>query len=312
MKKILFVFGIALVAVSLTLIVLVTKYGLFSKIDTVSEYKILHPRFPVNGLSLNGISPKDADQMVSDFIDDHESSDPKTAIWLSVNWVNNVADLLKNEGDDGIRIYFAKKADNTGKKRNSILIVSTKNDGVDSRAETGIDHLDYFDHNVTFFINLLDPTTRKKDIQEDLGGYDLGATLFDANYVCPSETCNVFSTNYIECAEAQKAVLNFSQKSNLAINTDNEWFPIALIEGLKAELKAATASIPADGIRIYFAKNYDNPGDVKHKNRNTFIITTTKSAGNSHQDYHECYTSNKGTKDHGEECPNNCNGVTIP
>jgi hypothetical protein len=294
MKKLLFLFSILLIVIT--------------ESNTCNHNKQKSPLSATKPITLNGVDSAKADSMVSYYIKDHISSDSKTAIWLSRKWVDTVDSLLAAEHGDGFRIYFAKRNDNL---RNTIVIVSTTYDGENAKAESKKDHLDYFTHNSSF-LNSADAK-----IEEDWYGKP-GAELFDPAFVCPGETCTTASINYITCSDADTAVQNFL-KPNQSINTDSEWFPISLLDKLREELdKGATnTSSPSDGIRIYFAKNPNNQKDPKHKNRNTLIITTTQLFNKTHRDYFYCSTAKQVSKnivtdDHGEECPNNCNGVTLP
>jgi len=328
MKKLVLGLVLALIAVSTVLFVKVknTKKntGITPRVKTSQSF--LPTDISLNGILMDDQTINCADSIVSHFIDDHSSSDPKTAIWFSITWVNMMAKYLPGEGADGFRIYFAKKSDANQNLRNAIVIVPTHADAVaDPKAETGADHEDYFDHSNATFYSFLKGLSGSSDITEDLGGNDIGATLFRpaAENICPNDACKISPDpkDYISCQDAHAAVSNFVKRPNQAINSDSEWFPIDLITDLQAELQAAldqNPKIPADGIRIYFAKNIENKKDPKHKNRNCLIFATTVDNGTitgskSHKDYYECYyTAEKGLDDHGEECPNNCNDITLP
>jgi|GEM_PF-2433648 len=267
-------------------------------------------------VTLTGIPYVEADTMVSRFRKNRTSSDPITAIWLSKDWVDAVADLLEEEPiADGFRIYFAKRQDG----KNTVVIVSTMDDGPDN-SESGADHLDYFSHSMQF-----SSAIAKLPFIEDYTG-DPGATLFTS----PPTTCATGCfpgaiNNNIKCDEAFNAVQNL--KKDPLINTNSEWFPIDLISSLRDELDYAadTLNKPVDGIRIYFAKNIESATNQKHKNRHSFIVVTTQKVRNVPRvDYYTCYnpnnpghkfasdTSKFTTTDNGEQCLNNCNGATLP
>jgi hypothetical protein len=290
-----------------------------------SQKKIVRAVPSLNNITLNGLSRADAETMVSNFTQDNNSSVNSTNVWLSKKWVESVAALLAAEKQqnipipvDGFRIYFAK---NGGE--NTIVIVSTKQDVPNPLSSSPISsyyHKDYYDHSSS---PMLAAYLQTKDaiVQEDYSK-DEGATLY-YNPQCPTtQTCSINAYNFIYCDEANKAVMNFGLQP---INIENEWFPVSLLFYLRDELDATAATadkITPDGIRIYFAKYPVYPTDPNqtHINRHGLIFVTTKqTADGDHQDYYQCYASNSNwkktftsTNDNGEECPNNCDDITLP
>jgi len=266
-----------------------------------------------DGVTLNGVQHDIADSLVASFVDDNTSSDFRTNIWLSKPWVTSVYQILSDEqknnvGTDGFRIYFAKRLDaGTGKMRNTIVIVSTKNDGDDPHAESGEDHLDYYEHTSDF----LQRPNSDASLNEDWVGSS-GATLY-SDSTCTGDNCSVNTINFIRCKDAYKAVQNFGKQT---INTYSEWFPIELLEYLRDQLNDPLNKY-ADGIRIYFAKN------KAKKNRHSLIFVTTQNIGTPRQDNYACYGQKLtekyhhynrmvGSNDNGEQCPNNCAVTTLP
>jgi hypothetical protein len=265
-------------------------------------------------VTLNGISAQTANNMVSEFKKNCMSSHTKTAIWFSKIWVEKIDNILNREGADGFRIYYAKNAD----KKNTVVIVSTKDDGPDfsKTCDTHRDHLDYFGHTSPF----LDTLNAGAHAVEEYDGSDPGATL----YTTPDCTgsCLLGATNNISCENATIAVKKFGKQS---INTRSEWFPRILMDGLKKELDGEPKKFLADGIRIYFAFHpLDIPGapstNPKHPGRHAFIIVATHTAvingiKRNRVDYYKCYANfdkDFFSGDNGEQCQYNCTGATLP
>lgn len=259
-----------------------------------------------NGVTLDGLLLDTANSYVENFYDDNTSSDTATNVWFSDNWVDKIRTLLNNEKDttnvDGFRIYFAKKNDG----KNTIVIVSTIQYGIDANAPSHADHLDYYGHRLAYLNNLNKYNNPTEYIEAHDKKDTLSAKLY--RHKCPCSDCDSTKhNNHISCAEAYSLVSKFKKKT---INTMNEWFPLSVIDSLDDELKAAKkAKVKADGIRIYFAKN--------KKKRNVFVFTTTKDSLAYHVDYYERYnkiaiSKKHGADDHGEECPINCNTVSLP
>ncbi|SEP37958.1 hypothetical protein [Mucilaginibacter sp. OK283] len=293
MKKIILTICIALIGVAIYLFVI--------KKNNKSISLVL----PTNGITLDGLSTATANSYVENFYDDNTSSDTATNVWFSDNWVSKIKALLDNEKEtvniDGIRIYFAKKENG----QNTVVVVSTVKGGSNVNAPSKADHQDYYEHTLAYLNNLNKYNNGTEYMEEHDKKDSLSAKLY--LYKCPCVKCDHSEkdNNHISCAEAYDLVSRFKKKT---INTLNEWFPISVIDSLDAELIAAKAKhVPADGVRIYFAKN--------KKKRNVFVFTTTKDVAGMHVDYYERYNDQpviKGTDDHGEECPINCTTVSLP
>jgi len=325
-----------MLAISIALVIASCKESNKKKINSNDSLNVKaempHPSSPPNGITLNGVSWSNANKMVSDFMSDSSSSDPKTTIWLSKNWVDSVYKALTNEqdnnvGTDGFRIYFAKRLDNiSNRMRNTIVIVSTRSDGDDAAAESLKDHLDYYEHSSPF----LQKASQDRQLTEDWNGDPNATLLYYGNRCCADDNCSIAAINNIPCIDAYNAVINFVNLNPNLINTHSEWFSLDLLQALKEELDAALSQaptpIPADGIRIYFAKNTTSVKNPKHQNRHSFIIVTTKADtvnGRAiHKDYFQCYNPKNNylkkqkndfySNDNGEQCPNNCKGTTLP
>ncbi|HTD99132.1 MAG TPA: hypothetical protein VK668_07575 [Mucilaginibacter sp.] len=277
-----------------------------------SGVKTEHKKLTTVEQTLNGIDLIHASAMVDNFQSDNTSSHMNTAVWLSKEWLDAITSLLNKEQatvkTDGIRIYFAKKPDGLSKS-NTVVIVSTRDGGTDTNAESGSDHIDYFEHDLDFLATAT--ATAKAKVVEEYSPAE-GATLYDEHNTCPAKDgCAINTINYITCENAGKAVRNFGSST---INTNSEWFSIDLIKYLDLELNSAPEDVTADGIRIYFAKNTDETNTnikYKKKRRHSFVIITTQADGSIHKDNYICYV-HKGGTDNGEQCPNNCNGVKLP
>jgi hypothetical protein len=274
--------------------------------------------FPQNGITLNGIKcdgPKsDANNWINNFMDDNRSSENQTAIWFSKNWVDSIALFLSKEpeqsgGTGGIRIYFARKADgdNPVTGDNTVVIIAADDD-----------MQDYFEHDDPDFSSFLNQILlhQGRYITEDHGAKDPGASFYHGANCNIAQNCIVTDGHNLSCTEAQAAVNTFNntKRPQQAFNTESVFFPLELLQDLSQELDApAPKGITPDGIRIYFAKN-----SVNH--RHFFILVPTQADPNnaySHIDNLDCFGGGGprhpfGPTDDGEECPNNCNGVTLP
>ena len=276
----------------------------------ISESKEIY-HFPPRGITLNGVLSADASEMVSKFKSDKKCTDKQTAVWIDLAWINHTLDTIAKEHGDGIRIYFAK-CKNINK--NTIVIVSTyRAINSDLKAESTQDHVDYYDHTYSSFMS-------KEDTLSKDSATDPGALLFKPSSPCPAGDCLSVLPNHISCNDAYKAVQNYASPGE--INTYSEWFSLKALEAIRNDLDARTKDYPTqpgDGIRIYFAKHTDST-NKKHPGRHAFIIVTTYKVSSGGTDYHYDYfcPSKSFVKvhldgtDNGEECPNNCNGVTLP
>ncbi|WP_419700291.1 hypothetical protein [Mucilaginibacter sp. NFX135] len=256
-------------------------------------------------------SEENARRMVRAFRSKKGLFNSKTSVWFPYRYLELLEKKLiedkKTKKADGVRIYLARR-----KGLNTFLLVPTKDDGQNPDFEsdpTKRVHLDYYDKPITLSWK---PVGCGHDDQE-IG--DEGATL--DNPKCPKSSAIVFEKHDITCEEASAYVNNNKPQDNKdIINTTSEWFELDFITYLKKQILAARAkTVDADGIRIYLARHLPtDPGDLA--NRHAFIIVTTKKGKggkNVHQDFYENYSSEKffATYDNGEQCLNNCHGVTL-
>ena len=233
-------------------------------------------------LTLNGIPFADADKMVKDFQQDQKSSHQKTNIWFSKEYVSKIYSILDAADCDGIRIYFARKADGD----NTIVIVSTRDNG-ESNSPPKKRHKDYFEHYAPFL------STNEARSKEDYGT-NPGARLYEPALACPPQTCRS-SENRVTCRDAHTWVKQFRAAAAAEFKTKGVWFSKELLGDLRDELNAVPNK-KGDGIRIYFV--------LKPSGKHNLVIVTTKDGG---KDYLECYNKNfMGADDNGEECPNFC------
>lgn len=238
-------------------------------------------------ISLNGVSLADANSYVSDFINLASVYKSPTSIWFSKAHIDSLKALLKREGADGVRIYFAKYPNG-----HNIIMVSTRKTG-----EPG--HQDYFEHSAPFLL-----TAGAKGTVDYAGKNGTG--LYDPALKCPAtDNCNISYEHYLKCSEAADRVRNFT---NDKFVTTSEWFDIGVLNYLVEELDSTSG---ADGVRIYYARK-PNP-DIKESTHGFVIVTTKTSTTNRniHEDYYTCNTL-KYRLDNGEQCPTSCAGVTWP
>ncbi len=249
---------------------------------------------PADSLTLNGYTFADATSMVKDFRKNPVSSDARTSIWFSKEYIDSLSQILPQEGVDGFRIYFAKK---NGK--NDIVMVATKSTTIVNPDDPKkFVQQDYFELRSAFFKTARTENSGIIENDATLAGI---STASAAN--CTAIPCNK-SLNAISCLQGKKWVNQFGKDS---IKTRNLWYPIRLIHFWKEELDAAVRKGgKGDGIRIHFARN--------DKGKHIFVVVTTRDNGTKRSDYYNCYSDEKnkflGVDDNGEECPNNCHGST--
>lgn len=305
MKKLVIILSLAILGLSVALVIFITKF----KPEPVanSEFKKKFT-FPANGLTLNGVPCNGvkslANMWVNHFVNDNVSDETKTAIWVRREWLDNIATFLKQEhismGADGIRIYFAKDPLSAHGEANKIIITATQNGKID-----------YFVHNASFtaFLKKVQGNTSWY-FTEDHGGHDVGAYFYNDGHVCVANDCSETPDNNINCDTAHNWVKHFRDQTRnpQGVNTDSETFTYDFIEGLDQELTSSGTT--ADGFRIYFAKS-------RTTHKHLFIIVPTQknpNNPNSHLDNYSCFAAGheKGPNDNGEQCPDNCTGVTLP
>lgn len=239
-------------------------------------------------LTLNGADLKEADGMVTDFITKPGQYDTPTSIWFSSDYVKNVYDILIKENADGFRLYFAKTAEG----KNTIVIVSTRNLHPDAPGDKI--HTDYFEHKYPYL------ETAEKGVISNT--YKDGALLYSPNLQCPDDDkCDTEYAHYLSCAVS--ATWANAYKTPEDIKTTSEWFDIGVLAYINKELQN-TVNKP-DGVRFYYAK-------IATKGHG-FLFVTTHANNNVHEDYYTCLADKLiHPGDNGEQCPNNCNGVTWP
>ena len=260
-----------------------------------------------NSYTLNGIPFRKANKMVNLFIKDPGSytDTSQTCVWFTAAALDSMYQTLLRTKADGIRFYFARTVEN---HKYTVVAVSTKFAGLDSVTKRKI-HADFFEMDT---INI--------DAKGKLGLITpaQGALLYSKTSPCPStpDTCpKIF--HYITCNEGYKMVNYYGSDP---INATSSWYEITLIEALVKSLKTNHG----DGLRIYYARHLKtggiSPTDTIH--RHGFALITTAATNQIHVDYYGCLDSIPvpnhphrfyvGGADNGEECPNNCNGVTWP
>jgi hypothetical protein len=258
-----------------------------------------------NTYTLNGIPFRKANKMVNLFLKDPGSytDTSQTCVWFSAAALDSMYQTLLRTKADGIRFYFARTIEN---HKYTVVAVSTK-EVIDSVTKHKI-HADFF----------LADTIRNVDAKGKLGLITpaQGALLYAKTSPCPTtpDTCPKLY-HYITCADAYKMVNHYGSDP---INVTSSWYQISLIEALVKSLK----SYNGDGLRVYYARRIRpaTPRDTVHKHG--FALITTAETHKIHVDYYRCLDSIPnpnnphrylmGGADNGEECPNNCNGVTWP
>lgn len=251
-------------------------------------------------VTLNGYTFAEAETMVKQFLNESHSAEKQTSIWFSKNYIDSLDVILPKEGADGFRIYFARKGE-----RNALVIVSTRQSKAASKNSVA-NHKDYFDHKSSFF----QPGNNPNTIGISENGVPEARLHAAIDKDCSNLPCNN-SGNTISCEQGHKWVSQFRPDT---VTTKNIWYPIELLHSWKQELdKAVLNGLKGDGIRIYFAKN--------DKNNSLLVFTTTRENKKKRTDFYDCATNmaqkdgggNNGfVTDNGEECPNNCNGITWP
>jgi len=297
-------------------------------------------------ITLNGVDSTDASKMKNWFLTYHEQDKrpARETFWFSRTAISRMYDLLTAERaletsqynigpgqkgfTDGIRIYFV--SDTTVKKgclNNSIILVSTKNDGpapdsVPSKAY----HLDYYAHSKKdILFSNLDSIRGQCSPRNILK--NKGQNLYNICIGCDTTPpCDTNKPHYITQRKAHNMVSHFGQHP---IVTTSEWFDYDLIKDLATDPEH-------DGLRIYFARHpvkFKGKAD-KYASKDAFIWVTTrpdKTDANAHDDYFDCKTTQEyfqkyikrigwnkvnprggddggtpGGEDDGELCPSNC------
>lgn len=247
-----------------------------------------------DSVTLNGYTFAEAETMVKSFRKDPVSSNARTSIWFSKEYIDSLSAILPKENVDGFRIYFARKGG-----KNALVMVATRQTTIRNPDDSSkFIQQDYFELKSAFFKSA--GTVNSGMIEHDAA---LAGIAIASAADCSGTPCNK-SPNGISCVQGKKWVNQFGKDS---INIRNLWYSIKLIHYWKDELDAAVRNGgKGDGIRIYFAR--------KDSGNHAFVIVTTRDNGQKRSDYYNCYSDDhqksKNTDDNGEECPNNCHGAT--
>lgn len=268
--------------------------------------------------TLNGIDSTTAANMISEFGKNvyKKQKLKKLNFWFKKSVVVDILTVIKAEKSagikvDGIRIYFVGDPKNPTNK--SILLVTTTGSGIDS-----LPHKDYYSHcaDAALFSN-----------QDRFGQYfdstSADARLYTIQNGNEDDLNCAFGThpNYILRDSAKNMVKRFG---NANINTKAEWLPTQVFQDIADD-------VVSDGMRIYYAGHSAKPNKQNNKNRDAFVIVTTKpdpKNSSNHIDFFYCTKSaeklnNKmsaapkvpfkinsvltAAQDNGGLCPNNCN-----
>jgi hypothetical protein len=278
------------------------------------------PGILTKGSTLDGLPFAQAHDWVTNFRTDSTNNVDVTSIWFSRYWVKETIKLLiseKNIGVDGFRIYFAKN--DAG--QNTLVILATKDEGIDPLHPEVHKHSDFFDHKTATFIR---SNGNNADISDEYSTNE-GTRLYTLKPPFP-KSCIPTERNHVLAYDASVRYANQFDKGPM--NTHSEWYPTGMLYDIDKELDALAAIAAADptgkklapdGIRIYLCKD--------DKKENLLVFVTTQKYKNSngtvfHMDNFECYTPNtttqpavpynKGGFDRGEKCPNYCDGVDLP
>ncbi|MFI5159217.1 MAG: hypothetical protein ACHQF4_10155 [Sphingobacteriales bacterium] len=227
--------------------------------------------------------------------------------------------LLNAEDADGFRVYFAKVPSpekSNSDYKNTIVVVATFNGGPIYKDSKSNIHRDYFENNI--------PYLNSSNIS-DVNGvphYDTdhgGATLF-THPNCGPNDCITTNPHYVTCKQAQNMVTGFVNDSpNNDINGSSEWFDIGILN----DLDTALMQTPNSGLRVYFVKRIYNDADSNGNFYHGFLMIPTKNINGVITDDYICLqihphykikkmTGGGGGTDNGEQCPDNCTGVTWP
>jgi len=284
--------------------------------------------------SLNGILQPDANAMVQNAVSNIDNLPANTQIWFSRATVDSVYGLLRADSGgvvkpDGVRIYFSSvppTADNPLHYNNGIVVVSTYNSGKVFKNHLYVNvHTDYFEHpeNAGLFKSnaIAGILTHDNDTTN-------GALLYNTCN-CDTQHCITSAGHYITRIEGEKMVQAFYGSP---FNARSEWFDIGMLKNLVEEMNLKSddgINYKFDGIRIYFARGVAGIASSDDVGKARFVLVTTIPATNSaanqtiHKDYFGCdqvimsvviegIEKRKGGNDNGEQCPNNCDGVTLP
>ncbi len=256
------------------------------------------PKAPViKEIALNGLDYAQADVMVRRYIRSYHSANPVASFWFNEDFLDAMNIVLKNEGADGVRIYFAKDS----RDSLALVMVSTRPNGTTSIGKPS--HKDYFNHSTT----LLDASYAK-----GTPAYAAvkGAGLYTLSRNAPG--CPPRSPHYLAAGLAATWARKFRDDQPagnppLRIRTSNVWYHADLFGEIKTYLNEAKAkALPADGFRIYVVRKDDRDQTVSLVIVPTYADATDPAV---HHDYYDCLnkkSSVRAPSDNGKECPSWC------
>jgi len=291
-------------------------------------------------MSLNGIDSATAYKMKRYFwkLKKYDKRPIRKSVWFDSTTFNNMVNLLTKERGpehtgpdikgqtDGIRIYFVSDSIlNNGHLNTSIIIVSTKNYGLDPKAKapSKYKHIDYYTHSVSdILFKHLDSIKGKTANRQFINTRGEKLYNFCLRFWANDSTSCQDDPHQIARGKGNKMVDQFGKDT---IRTKSAWFDIKL-------LWAYAADKNHDGVRIYFSrhpKKYQSKAQSDTL-KETFILVPTVKKGVYHKDSFKCLTKsgpymkllelaklNKtpfalkseedGGDDKGELCPDACN-----
>lgn len=301
------------------------------KLVNTSSSSTLHQPPDTLHITLNGIDELTADTMRGHFMRfrGQDVNPTRECVFFDSLTIQRIVNLLykeiaeeksidstRTDTTDGIRIYFGSYINiTTGQLKNTVLLVSTKNDGVapDSVPSKAY-HKDYYIHSKKdiLFSNLsaINGMVSPKGVLK-------GETSYNPCINCnDTPNCAKNMPHYITRKTIYTMLKNFKNKP---ITTQSEWFDLGLF-------KSFADDHVHDGLRVYFGRHGVTG---KNANKEAFVLVTTKGGSllYKHEDYFDCSTTNpyflryykingwdkahhplfsNGGQDNGELCPANC------
>jgi hypothetical protein len=289
-------------------------------------------------ITLNGIKKADADKMFCHFLKfkGQDKSPVKKSIWFDSVTFHRIVVLLNKERGadpangvpdrfgqtDGMRVYFISDTTiSSGKLNNSIMLVSTKNNGPSTSVPSKARHLSYYEHDAKDILFTENANTLK-GITSTRYPHKWGENL----YLFGIYKDDVSSCDEPDYTSRKRAYKMVNQFGNDTIRTEGEWFSIKLLRLLDRSQH--------DGIRIYFCRHPEKNGKTADTdvNKENFVLVSTQlhtHFGKSyHADvfnckathaffmeknnlewyrHHKFYGNSGGGDDNGELCPTHCN-----
>lgn len=255
---------------------------------------------PSKGMTLNGLSYEQADEMIRAFLKDRKSSHPTTAIRFDKLFIDYVVDLINQKKIDGVRFYFAKK---DGK--NTLIPIATV---AGTSAVTGKEiHTDFF--NITL------PTTNADNNMSSKEEHEPTTDIYNTLGVCLHGNCPPTESS-VRCKDVRKWANSFkdahTSEPNI-INVTSVWYGENFFQRLAQKMDGAKADgKEPSGIRIYYIRN--------ELGTDGLVFYTTNKSGSDDKDDHKCYKIDERYQikkrdrdvadDRGEECPVFCPGTT--